>query len=405
MRGPLPKRADEERAVDTCGGCCRDQAADLQGPVGLAGDARFAQQARVMPISQQRRLKWTRRRPDRRHDRAGHPRRPRPAVVVRPADHQDRQARRRRRPDPRARRWARRARGLPAAGAPARAPAPGPAAARGAAPRARRHRSEHPRRQQPRQPLAFPATAPHSHWHPALRQRFQARGLPATPGRTSALRQHVLQAPAPGVAAVLGYNNGTGEHHRLPAGRTGARGTPDVPASQAKQRTRHSRIRQCTSTTSRIASGKNTTRQETNNKHRRQARQPLAVPRRQRMPAADAWCAASPVPRARIAHHPGGHRRTRPPRPASTRGRHFRRPRLPGQDRRAAPGRRWHLEPLCRQPPRRQACGQPPGDGPVSSTGPGLRGLLAKPAYRRLWLARTISRVGDVAQFTTWRCC
>ena len=32
---------------------------------------------------------------------------------------------------------------------------------------------------------------------------------------------------------------------------------------------------------------------------------------------------------------------------------------------------------------------------------PGLRGLLAQPAYRRLWTARTISQVGDVAQFTT----
>ena len=32
---------------------------------------------------------------------------------------------------------------------------------------------------------------------------------------------------------------------------------------------------------------------------------------------------------------------------------------------------------------------------------PGLRGLLAHPAYRRLWLARTVSQVGDVAQFTT----
>jgi MFS family permease len=37
----------------------------------------------------------------------------------------------------------------------------------------------------------------------------------------------------------------------------------------------------------------------------------------------------------------------------------------------------------------------------VSSAGPGLRTLLAQPAYRRLWLARTISQVGDVAQFTT----
>jgi MFS family permease len=31
----------------------------------------------------------------------------------------------------------------------------------------------------------------------------------------------------------------------------------------------------------------------------------------------------------------------------------------------------------------------------------GLRSLLARPAYRRLWTARTISQVGDVAQFTT----
>ncbi len=31
----------------------------------------------------------------------------------------------------------------------------------------------------------------------------------------------------------------------------------------------------------------------------------------------------------------------------------------------------------------------------------GLRRLLTRPAYRRLWLARTISQVGDVAQFTT----
>lgn len=31
----------------------------------------------------------------------------------------------------------------------------------------------------------------------------------------------------------------------------------------------------------------------------------------------------------------------------------------------------------------------------------GLRSLLARPPYRRLWLARTVSQVGDVAQFTT----
>ena len=32
---------------------------------------------------------------------------------------------------------------------------------------------------------------------------------------------------------------------------------------------------------------------------------------------------------------------------------------------------------------------------------PGLQSLLAQPAYRRLWTARTVSQVGDVAQFTT----
>jgi MFS family permease len=32
---------------------------------------------------------------------------------------------------------------------------------------------------------------------------------------------------------------------------------------------------------------------------------------------------------------------------------------------------------------------------------PSLRRLLSRPAYRRLWTARTISQVGDVAQFTT----
>ena len=32
---------------------------------------------------------------------------------------------------------------------------------------------------------------------------------------------------------------------------------------------------------------------------------------------------------------------------------------------------------------------------------PSLRSLLAQPPYRRLWTARTISQVGDVAQFTT----
>jgi len=37
----------------------------------------------------------------------------------------------------------------------------------------------------------------------------------------------------------------------------------------------------------------------------------------------------------------------------------------------------------------------------VTATRPDLRQLLRRPAYRRLWLARTVSQVGDVAQFTT----
>jgi len=37
----------------------------------------------------------------------------------------------------------------------------------------------------------------------------------------------------------------------------------------------------------------------------------------------------------------------------------------------------------------------------VTTTRPDLRRLLGQPAYRRLWLARTASQVGDVAQFTT----
>lgn len=52
----------------------------------------------------------------------------------------------------------------------------------------------------------------------ALRQRFQALGLPTTPARTAALGQLVLQVPAPVVAASLGYNDNTTENHRVAAG-------------------------------------------------------------------------------------------------------------------------------------------------------------------------------------------
>jgi MFS family permease len=37
----------------------------------------------------------------------------------------------------------------------------------------------------------------------------------------------------------------------------------------------------------------------------------------------------------------------------------------------------------------------------MPTTRPGVRALLGQRAYRRLWLARTVSQVGDVAQFTT----
>lgn len=55
----------------------------------------------------------------------------------------------------------------------------------------------------------------------ALRQRFQALGLPTIPARTAALSQLVLQANAPLVAAAaLGYQSGTAEQHRAVAGGT-----------------------------------------------------------------------------------------------------------------------------------------------------------------------------------------
>ena len=59
----------------------------------------------------------------------------------------------------------------------------------------------------------------------ALRQRFQALGLPTIPARTAALSQLVLQAPAPVIAAALGYQDGTAEQHRLAGGGTWSRYT------------------------------------------------------------------------------------------------------------------------------------------------------------------------------------
>ena len=48
-----------------------------------------------------------------------------------------------------------------------------------------------------------------------------------------------------------------------------------------------------------------------------------------------------------------------------------------------------------------QACAGHDGGVAAGDAHPSLRDLLRRPAYRRLWLARTISQVGDVAQFTT----
>jgi len=57
----------------------------------------------------------------------------------------------------------------------------------------------------------------------ALRQRFQALELPTIPARTASLSQLVLQAPAPVVAAALGYQSATAEQHRAAAGGTWSR--------------------------------------------------------------------------------------------------------------------------------------------------------------------------------------
>lgn len=63
----------------------------------------------------------------------------------------------------------------------------------------------------------------------ALRQQFQALGLPTIPARTAALRQLVLQAPAPVVAAALGYGDITAQRHRAAAAGTWSRYTASRP--------------------------------------------------------------------------------------------------------------------------------------------------------------------------------
>jgi hypothetical protein len=145
--------------------------------MGLAGDARFAQRDRRRPRTIALRTRGA------------------PACCCcSPGRSPGCQSQRRRRPDPRASRWARRARRLPAAGAPAR---PGSAAARGAAPRARRHqRRSHERRQQRRQTLAVtggaggqPLTRRAPSAIPSARTADHARPhLSASPARPASTR-------------------------------------------------------------------------------------------------------------------------------------------------------------------------------------------------------------------------
>lgn len=56
----------------------------------------------------------------------------------------------------------------------------------------------------------FPGRWPRHPANPAwLLERIRGMGIPAGSGRTAALRQLVLQAPAPVIAKALGYHNGT----------------------------------------------------------------------------------------------------------------------------------------------------------------------------------------------------
>jgi hypothetical protein len=79
------------------------------------------------------------------------------------------------------------------------------------------------------------ATNPNSRWlfpgrranqplHPATLGKLIARaGLPSTAGRVAALRQFVLQAPAPVVADALGFHHHTAHRHCAEAGGTWSR--------------------------------------------------------------------------------------------------------------------------------------------------------------------------------------
>jgi ribosomal protein L37E len=69
--------------------------------------------------------------------------------------------------------------------------------------------------------LLFPGRSAGQPCHPTtLRLRLADAGIPNITGRTAALRQLLLQAPPPVVAAMLGYSTATTEHLATAAGNT-----------------------------------------------------------------------------------------------------------------------------------------------------------------------------------------
>lgn len=73
----------------------------------------------------------------------------------------------------------------------------------------------------PRSPLLFPGRRAGQALHPAtLQLRLHALGIPTLNGRTAAIRQMLLQAPAPVVAKMLGYSSEHAEAVAAEAGGT-----------------------------------------------------------------------------------------------------------------------------------------------------------------------------------------
>ncbi|MER5399853.1 hypothetical protein [Streptomyces sp. NPDC002599] len=73
----------------------------------------------------------------------------------------------------------------------------------------------------------FPGRQPGHPMDPtSLLDQLRAAGVPAQRGRASAIRQLVLQAPAPVVARALGYHDKTTTHLIVEAGGTWSRYAP-----------------------------------------------------------------------------------------------------------------------------------------------------------------------------------